>query len=137
MLVCSQTREGHEQVAEFFAKVRAGQRAPAEASHAKPADPNGLVTRLYRLSSDHADAAGDYAEVIRHLIEPRSWTGDAYLGKVPGAVVARCLPATHEQIRRLLNDLEALPRPPLGAFKPGSGASGSGFGGGLGSGGAF
>ena len=52
---------------------------------------------------DHADAAGEYLAVIQKVVEPKVWTSDDnYLGKVPGMIVARCVPATHERIRELL-----------------------------------
>jgi hypothetical protein len=131
-LVCSQTGEIHAEVTALLAKLRAGR--GKETAAAAPA----LATRIYELASDHADAAGDYVNVIRSLIEPQSWRSrDVYLGKVPGAIIARCSPATHERIELLLDELQALPRPPLGPTKSGGGVPVVGGLGGGGRGGAF
>ncbi len=131
-LVCSQTGEIHAEVAALLAKLRAGR--GKETAAAVPA----LATRIYQMAPDHADAASDYMNVIRSLIEPQSWRGrDVYLGKVPGAIIARCSPATHERIELLLEELQALPRPPLGPTKSSGSVPVVGGLGGGGRGGAF
>jgi type II secretory pathway component GspD/PulD (secretin) len=109
VLVCSQTQEAHEEISKLLKMIRAHRTAsPAhENAQGKAADEN--VTRFYRLASADTDAASEYLAVIKRLIEPSKY---AYLGKVPGGIVARCPPATHERIEKLLFKLEALPPPP-------------------------
>jgi hypothetical protein len=133
-LVCAQTGEIHGELKALLAKLRAGQ--TKESASAQPTQTTGaFAMRVYQLAPDHADAATDYLEVIRNLVEPQIWKGHgAFLGKVPGAIIARCSPATHERIELLLDELQALPRPaqgggaksrggpPIGGLGGGSGA---------------
>jgi hypothetical protein len=136
-IVCSQTEGIHDELAALLTKLRAGRTKDSASS--QPSQPAvAVATKIYQLAPDHADAAADYVNVIRNLIEPKTWTGrDVYLGKVPGAIIARCSPATHERIELLLDELQALPRPPLGPTKSGGGAPVVGGLGGGGRGGAF
>jgi hypothetical protein len=135
-LVCAQTDELHGELTALLAKLRAGR--TKETTSLQPAQTaGGFTTRVYQLSLDHADAAADYVEVIRNLVEPKIWKGhDAFLGKVSGAIIARCSPTTHERIELLLNELQALPRVPAKGGGLGQGV-GLGGGGGGRSGGAF
>ncbi len=118
-LVCAQTEQIHEEIVDLLAKLRAHK--PVKLASAAGSDkPTGEpVTRFYRLSADRESAA-EYITVIKKLIEPELWKRDgAYIGKVPDGIVARCSPKTHERIRELLTELDALP--PKGAAESGTG----------------
>ncbi len=133
-IVCTQTDEIHAELAALLTKLRAGRTMDTTSQAGQPT--SAFATHIYQLAPDHADAAEDYVNVIRNLIEPKTWTGHGgFLGKVPGAIIARCSSATHERIELLLEELQALPRPPLGPTKGGGGPLVGGLGGG--SGGAF
>jgi hypothetical protein len=113
-LVCSQTQEAHEDIAKLLKMIRA-QRTAKPAEESAQAKTKGVnVTRLYHLATADSDAVTEYLEVIKKLVEPSKY---AYLGKVPGGIVAHCPPATHEQIKELLMKLEALPEAGDGANK--------------------
>jgi hypothetical protein len=133
-LVCSQTRPIHDEICTLLTDLRAKRTKDSNSAETNQPTP-AFVTRIIQLAPDHADAAEDYLNVIRNLIEPNIWKGHgAFLGKVPGAIIARCSPATHERIELLLDELQALPRPaqgggakshggpPIGGLGGGSGA---------------
>ena len=65
--------------------------------------------RIYKLNPDLP--AEDFVAVVHDLIEPKSWTGEAYLHGVPGAIVVKQTPAIHKRIERLLIELGAIPDP--------------------------
>jgi hypothetical protein len=127
-IVCAQTDEIHAELAALMTKLRTGRTKDAASQAGQPT--SAFATHIYQLAPDHADAAADYVEVIRNLIEPQIWKGHgAFMGKVPGAIIARCSPATHERIELLLDELQALPRASAksGTFGGGSGGSGGAF----------
>jgi hypothetical protein len=114
VLVCSQTQGVHEEIAKLMKMIRAQRTArPAEES-AQLKTKGGDITRLYHLATAESDAVTEYLEVTKRLVEPNKY---AYLGKVPGGIVAHCPAATHEQIKEILMKLEALPEPADGAKK--------------------
>ena len=135
-LVCSQTRPIHDEISTLLTDLRAKRAENSNSAAANRPTP-AFVTRIIQLAPDHADAAADYVEAIRNLIGTKASTNQGFfVGKVPGAIIARCSPAMHERIELLLEELQALPRPPLGPTKAGGAAPIGGLGGG-GSGGAF
>jgi hypothetical protein len=107
-LVCSQTREAHEEIAKLLKMIRTQRTASPTAESAQSKTKGENVTRFYRLAPAETDGVAEYLAVVKKLIEPSKY---AYLGKVPGGIVAHCPPATHERIKELLMKLEALPEP--------------------------
>jgi hypothetical protein len=125
-IVFDQTSGAHEEIAATLAKLRAAvasQPAAAKpvAAGVKPeaSEPSKryLSMRIYKLNPDLP--AEDFVAVVHDLIEPKSWTGEAYLHGVPGAIVVKQTPAIHKRIERLLIELGAIPDPKK------SGASGT------------
>jgi len=127
-IVFDQTSGAHEEIAATLTKLRAAVAtqsvatkplavgAKPEANQPEPAKPF-LSMRIYKLNPDLP--AEDFVAVVHDLIEPKSWTGDAYLHGVPGAIVVKQTPAIHKRIERLLIELGAIPDPKK------SGASGT------------
>ncbi len=129
-LVCTQTEEIQGELTALLTKLRAGRTNDSASVQPSPT-PGVFATRIYQLAPDHADAAADYVDVIRNLIGTKASTSQgAFVGKVPGAIIARCSPATQERIELLLEELQALPRSPLGSGKSRGGAPIGGLGGG-------
>lgn len=116
-VVVDQTSSAHEEIAATLAKLReAVALQPARKaipSGAKPeADKQAkpyLSMRIYKLNPDLP--AEDFVAVVHDLIEPKSWTGEAYLHGVPGAIVVKQTPAVHKRVERLLIELGAIPDP--------------------------
>jgi hypothetical protein len=117
-IVFDQTSGAHEEIAATLAKLRAAVAtqpvatkplaAGANANQPEPAK-RFLSMRIYKLNPDLP--AEDFVAVVRDLIEPKSWSGDAYLHGVPGAIVVKQTPAIHKRIERLLIELGAIPDP--------------------------
>ena len=119
-IVFDQTSSAHEEIAATLAKLRAAVATQPVATkplaagakqEANPQEPakRFLSMRIYKLNPDLP--AEDFVAVVRDLIEPKSWSGDAYLHGVPGAIVVRQTPAIHKRIERLLIELGAIPDP--------------------------
>jgi len=113
-IVFDQTSAAQEEIAATLAKLRAAvalQPAPKQpATHgkpdsARPAKPY-LSMRIYKLNADLP--ADDFVAVVHDLVEPKSWTGEAYLHGVPGAIVVKATPAIHKRVERLLIELGAI-----------------------------
>ena len=48
---------------------------------------------------------------MKDLVEPKSWTGDAYIHGVPGAIVVKQAGAIQKRVEKMLIDLGAIPDP--------------------------
>ncbi|HKD35490.1 MAG TPA: hypothetical protein VKB78_01780, partial [Pirellulales bacterium] len=119
-LVCTQTEQGHEEIVELLKRIRSLKPAKSAAATGSDKTSGEPPTRFYRLSPELADGAAEYSTAIKRLVEPSAWAkDDAYIGKVPDGIVARCSPTMHQRIRELLTELEALP--PKGAAESGTG----------------
>jgi hypothetical protein len=131
-IVCGQTEEIHEEIAALLAKLRAYKRVKSASASGGDKPTGEPVTRFYRLVSDRAGTA-EYITVIKELVEPSVWARkEAYIYNLPEGIVVRCSPKTHERIRELLTDVEALA--PQGAAGSGTGIRKKGGLGGQGSG---
>ena len=110
VIVCDQTREPHEEIADLLAKLRKAMAAqPAVA--AAPAKKRPLTMKLYKLVTPDM-AAEDFVSVVRELVEPKSWAGgDAYIHALPGAIVVKQTGAIHKRVEKLLFELGAIPDP--------------------------
>ncbi len=113
-VVCDQTRAAHDEIAATLAKMRRAVAAqpivdvkPAAAD--EPAKTRPLAMKIYKLNQDLP--ADDFAQVVRDLIEPKRWTGEAYIHGVPGAIVVKQTPAIQKRVEKLLFDLGAIPDP--------------------------
>src|SRR5262249_32542055 len=114
-IVCTQSRGAHEHVAEMLAKVRkavAEQGVGSTAATTATAAADGKRTlnmKIYKLNPDLE--AKDFVEVVKDLVEPKSWAGDAYIHGVPGAIVVKQTGATQKRVEKMLIDLGAIPDP--------------------------
>lgn len=125
ILVISQSEEVHDQIADLLAQLRQvhrKQQAETTGQPAKPQEPETAVLRVYelRVSGPNGQAMGpqEVAEVVKGLIEPKSWTQpDVYIRGVTGKLVVRQLPSVHREIEKLLDK--------LGASVPTTGLKGS------------
>lgn len=129
-IVIDQSSSAHEEIAAVLEKLRtavaaqpaskriADSKLPGKtADKAEPQPKRYYSMRIYKLNPDLP--ADDFVAVVHDLIEPKSWTGDAYLHGVPGAIVVKQTPAMHKRVERLLIELGAIPDPKK------SGASGT------------
>ena len=48
---------------------------------------------------------------MKDLVEPKSWTGDAYIHGVPGAIIVKQTGPLQKHIEKMLIDLGTIPDP--------------------------
>ncbi len=113
-IVCDQTRANHAQVAELLTKLRkaVGEQQPGAAVPVAEADakhPRPLSMKIYKLNADLP--AEDFVAVVKELVEPKSWEGEAYIHGVPGSIVVKQTPAIHKRVEKVLIQLGAIPDP--------------------------
>ena len=81
----------HVQIAEIKAKFRkaVGEQQPtapaaadSDAKHGRP-----LSMKIYKLNPDLTPE--DFVAVVKDLVEPKSWEGDAHIHGVPGSIVVK------------------------------------------------
>jgi hypothetical protein len=116
-VICTQTRADHEHVAEIVAKLRKaiGEQPASTAaalSGAGGSEKEGshpLSMKIYKLNADLP--ADDFVAVVKDLIEPKSWAGEAYIHGVPGAIVVKQTGAIQKRVEKMLIDLNAIPDP--------------------------
>jgi hypothetical protein len=65
--------------------------------------------KIYKLNADLP--ADDFVAVVKDLIEPKSWAGEAYIHGVPGAIVVKQSSAIQKRVEKMLIDLNAIPDP--------------------------
>ena len=75
-----------------------------------------LALKIYKLNSDLV--GDDFVAVVKDLVEPSNWGGDAYIHGVPGAIVVRQTAPMQKRVERMLVKLGAIPDP---AKSPASG----------------
>ena len=68
-----------------------------------------LNMKIYKLNPDLDPK--DFVDVVKDLVEPKSWTGDAYIHGVPGAIVVKQASAIQKRVEKMLIDLGAIPDP--------------------------
>ncbi len=114
-MICTQSRDAHKHVAEMLAKLRksvaeqgVGSTAATTAATASDGK-HALNMKIYKLNPDLE--AKDFVDVVKDLVEPKSWTGDAYIHGVPGAIVVRQTSAIQKRVEKMLIDLGAIPDP--------------------------
>jgi hypothetical protein len=114
-MVCTQSRDAHEHVAGMLAKLRkavAEQGVGGTAATTASASSDGkrpLNMKIYKLNPDLE--AKDFVDVVKDLVEPKSWAGDAYIHGVPGAIVVKQTSVIHKRVEKMLIDLGAIPDP--------------------------
>ena len=111
-IVCDQTREGHEGIAAALEKLRGTvQKTTVAINKAGNVEPpkRTLPMKVYKLNADLPFE--DFVAVIRDLVEPGNWQGEAYIHGVPGAIVVKQTPAIQRRVERLLITLGAIPDP--------------------------
>jgi hypothetical protein len=114
-MICTQSRDAHVHVAEMLAKVRkavAEQGVGTTTATTTSTSSDGkrpLNMKIYKLNPDLAPE--DFVAVIKDLVEPKSWTGDAYIHGVPGAIVVKQTGTIHKRVEKMLIDLGAIPDP--------------------------
>jgi hypothetical protein len=126
-IVCDQTREAHDSIAATLDDLRStiGKRPAAnEKTAAGESHKRSLPMKVYKLNTDLP--AEDFVAVVRELVDPASWNGEAYIHGVPGAIVVKQTPAIHRRIEQMLIALGAIPDPkksansvrPISTHKP-------------------
>jgi hypothetical protein len=116
-MVCTQNRAAHEQVAEMLGKVRKAieEQGPATKASATASPASGketahaLATKIYKLNPDLP--ADDFVIVVKDLVEPKTWAGDAYIHGVPGAIIVKQSGPIQKRVEKMLIDLGAIPDP--------------------------
>jgi hypothetical protein len=112
-IICDQTRANHVQIAEIMAKFRkaVGEQQPtapaaadSDAKHGRP-----LSMKIYKLNPDLTPE--DFVAVVKDLVEPKSWEGDAYIHGVPGSIVVKQTAGIQKRVERMLIQLGAIPDP--------------------------
>lgn len=124
-LVVSQTSENHQQIERLLAELQRKMATPevAGAAGAAPAEKLHLV--VYQLKADDEGkplvSPEDLVEVVRDLIEPKSWHDrDVYLRGVGQTLVVRQKADVHRRIVKLLEALQAIePQQQEAAGNPG------------------
>ncbi|HEY2146417.1 MAG TPA: hypothetical protein VGH32_00675, partial [Pirellulales bacterium] len=136
VIVFPQTDDVHEQISDLFAKLRAAKAPAKEPSQSgKATGKPSMVLRVHRMMGGEDKALDQYITAIRSLIEPGSWDhGDAYIAKLPNAIIVRHTPAVQRRIDNLIAEVQGVGAQAGGGFG-GGGGTGGGFGGGAGGGG--
>ncbi len=115
-IVCANSRSAQHDVAEMLDKVRAA--IAEQSAAAAPSTPNApstpkparpLSTKIYKLLPDLP--ADDFVAVVKDLVEPRGWTGDAYIHGVPGAIIVKQNGVIQKRVEKMLIDLGAITDP--------------------------
>ncbi len=131
-LVISQTDEGHRACAKLLAELRA-----VPHSQKKPADPNEMVVRRYRLTTTSKKCV----KIIKSTIEPKKWSAEGvFVAALDDGLVIRQTRQVQSQVHALLKQLDLLIERSTvfqgsglsGASGFNSGASGGGNGSGFG-----
>ncbi len=114
--VCDQTRGAHGQIADVLAKLRKAVGEQPITTAKTPATPEldkdkkrPLSMKIYKLNTDLP--GDDFVSVVHDLIEPKLWSGEAYIHAVPGAIVVKQTPAMQRRVEKLLVQLGAIPDP--------------------------
>jgi hypothetical protein len=112
-LIITQTQDLHHDIRELLSLLRAARKGnPLPV----PSPANTRVVRIYRVARASSAAAEDeraaeqLVDMIRKLIEPKSWSDpDVYIGAVRDEVVVRQTLAVHHRIQNLLDALDSAP----------------------------
>ncbi len=128
ILVVSQTREAHEEIADLLAQLRELHRKQKDddaKAEEKPQDPNVMVLQVYelRVSAPNAPAMTpqEVMEIVKGLVEPKGWgQGDAFIRGATGKLIVRQTPGVQAAVKKLLDE--------IGASIPKSNGFGSGGG---------
>ncbi len=113
ILVVSQTREVHDEIADLLGQLREvcrKQKDETSKPEDKPQDPNAMVLRVYdlKVSAPNAPAMTpqEVMEVVKGLVEPKSWgQGEAFIRGATGKLIVRQTPAVQEAVAKLLDEL--------------------------------
>jgi hypothetical protein len=120
-MICTQSRAAHEHVAEMLAKLRKAVAAQGQGttiattaksqadSGAAADDHRPLNMKIYKLNPDLEPK--DFVDVVKDLVEPKCWAGEAYIHGVPGAIVVKQTGPILKRVERMLIDLGAIPDP--------------------------
>ena len=114
-MICTQSRAAHEHVGEMLAKVRKAVAEQGQGTTASPTPSTAsdgrrpLNMKIYKLNPDLEPK--DFVDVVKDLVEPKSWTGEAYIHGVPGAIVVKQTGPILKRVEKMLIDLGAIPDP--------------------------
>jgi len=103
VLVVNQTQDIHQEISGVLSNLR-DVRKNHPGTVALPT--SSPVVRIYSTATTDGKAAMQLIEIIRRLVEPKSWTDpDVYIGFAQGAIIVRQSPDVQRKVQHFLNAL--------------------------------